>query len=45
MLKQKQQEAKDQLQIYRQAQDIMLLPNLKCYSVVAVKDELFVEEI
>ena len=45
LLKEKQEEAKVQLEKYRKTEEIRLIPNLKCYSVVAIKDRLEVQEI
>ena len=45
ILKQKQQEAKDQIERYRQAEEIKMIPKLKCYTVVVIKDKIETEEI
>ena len=45
LLNQKQQEAKEQIERYRQAEEIKMIPNLKCYTVVVVKDKIEIEEI
>ena len=45
LLKQKQQEAKEQIERYRQAEEIKMIPNLKCYTVVVIKDKIETEEI
>lgn len=45
LLKERQSEARAQLEIYRKTEEIKSLPNVKCYSVVAIKEELIVEEI
>mgnify|MGYP004630163135 CR=1 FL=1 len=45
ILKQKQQEAKEQIERYRQAEEIKMIPNLKCYTVVVIKDKIEIEEI
>ena len=45
ILKQKQKEARTQLEKYKEKEEIKSIPKLKCYSVVAIKDRLIVEEI
>ena len=45
ILKQKQEEAKNQIQVYSKTEEIKLLPNVRKYSVVTVKDKIYVEEI
>ena len=45
LLKEKQQEAKEQIEKYRKTEEIKLLPKIRSYSVVSIKDELYVEEI
>ena len=45
LLLQKQEEAKEQVIRYMQTEEIKQIPKLKCYTVVAVKDKLFVENI
>ncbi len=45
ILKEKQQEAKEQIERYRQAEEIKMIPNLKCYTVVVIKDRIETEEI
>ena len=45
LLKQKQEEAKEQIKRYQKTEEIKQIPKLKCYTVVVVKDKLFVEEI
>lgn len=45
LLNQKQQEAREQIERYRQAEEIKMIPNLKCYTVVVVKDKIEIEEI
>ena len=44
-LKQKQEEAKKQLEKYKKTEEIKMIPKLRTYNIVAVKDELIVEEI
>ena len=45
MLNKKKEEAKAQLEKYKNTDEIKLIPKLKAYSVVAIKDKLIVEEI
>ena len=45
LLKQKQQEAKEQIERYRQAEEINMIPNSKCYTLVVIKDKIETEEI
>ena len=45
ILKEKQPEAKWQLEKYRLTEEIKIIPNIRCYSVVAIKDKLIVEEV
>ena len=45
LLEKKQEEAKNQLEKYRNTEEIRLIPNLRCYSVVAIKDRLEVQEV
>lgn len=45
LLKQKQEEAKNQLEMYKNTEEIRLIKNIKCYSVVAIKDELIAQEV
>ena len=45
LLKQKQEQAKEQLQKYRNTEEIKMLPKLKSYSVVVIKDRIEYEEI
>ena len=45
LLKQRHKEAKEQIERYRQAEEIKMIPNLKCYTVVVVKDKIEIEEI
>ena len=45
LLNEKQKEAKEQLKKYKQTEEIKMIPKLRSYSVVAVKDKLTVEEI
>ena len=45
LLEQKQTEAKEQIERYRQSEEIKMIPKLKCYTVVVVKDKINTEEI
>ena len=45
ILKKRQAEAKEQLEKYKNTEEIKMIPNITCYSVVAIKDELIVEEV
>ena len=45
LLERKQEEAKNQLEKYKNTEEISLIPNIRCYSVVAIKDRLDVKEI
>ena len=45
MLKEKQEEAKKQIIMYSETEEIKAIPKIKKYSVVAVKDKLYVEEV
>ena len=45
LLEKKQEEAKNQLEKYRNTEEIGVIPNLRCYSVVAIKDRLEVQEV
>ena len=45
ILKQKQEEAKKQIIEYKNTEEIKQLKRLRSYSVIAIKDKLFVEEI
>ena len=45
LLKKRQDEARKQLEIYKETEEIKMIPKLRSYSVVAIKDELVVEEI
>ncbi len=45
LLKQKQEQAKEQLQKYKNTEEIKMLPKLKSYSVVVIKDKIEYEEI
>ena len=45
LLKEKQNEARMQLEKYKETEEIKMIPKLRTYSVVAIKDELVVEEV
>ena len=45
LLKKKQDEARKQLEKYKTTEEIKMIPKIRSYSVVAVKDEIYVEEI
>ena len=45
LLKQKQDQAKEQLKMYKNTEEIKMLPKLKSYSVVVIKDKIEYEEI
>ena len=45
LLKRKQEEAACQLKRYKESEEIKLIPKLKSYSVVVIKDEVVIEEI
>ncbi len=44
LLKEKQKEAREQLEKYKKTEEIKIIPKLRSYSVVAIKDELYIEE-
>ena len=44
-LQQKQEEAKKQIQEYSEFEEIKEIPNLRKYTIVAVVDEIYVEEV
>jgi len=45
LLREKQDEAREQIMEYRNVEEIRQIPHLHCYTVVAVKDELYVESV
>ena len=45
LLKDKQKQARIQLETYKKSEEITMLPKLKCYSIVVIKDNIFVESI
>lgn len=45
ILVQKQEEAKEQLLKYKTAEEYKMLEKFRAYSVVVVKDEVYVEEV
>ena len=44
-IEEKQKEAKEQIQEYSKFEEIKTIPNLRKYTVIAVNDEIYVEEI
>ena len=44
LLKKKQKEAKEQIEKYKETEEIKVIPKLRSYSVVAIKDKLIIEE-
>ena len=44
-LKEKQEEARRQIEEYKKFEELKELENIKSYTVVAVNDEIYVEEI
>jgi len=45
LLVEKQEEAKMQLRYYSNSEEMKMVPNFKCYSIVAIKDRIEIEEI
>lgn len=45
LLKDRQKQAKIQLETYKKSEEIIMLPKVKSYSIVVIKDKIFVEEI
>ena len=45
ILQKKQEQAKEQIEVYRKSEEIQMLSKLKCYSIVVIKDRIEVEEI
>ena len=45
LLKQKQEQAKEQLQKYKNTEEIKMLPKLKSYAAIVIKDRIEYEEI
>ena len=45
LLEIKKQEAREQLEKYKQTEEIKMIPKLRSYTVVSIKDKLYVEEI
>ncbi len=45
LLKQRQEEAKNQLERYVKTEELQAIPNLRSYAVVVVKDKIIVEEL
>ena len=44
LLNEKQKEASEQLEKYKKTEEIKMIPKLRSYSVIAIKDELYIEE-
>ena len=45
ILQQKQEQAKEQIEVYRKSEEIQMLPKLKCNSIVVIKDRIELKEI
>ena len=45
LLKDRQKQARIQLETYKKSDEIIMLPKVKSYSIVVIKDKIFVEEI
>ena len=45
LLKEKQEQAKIQLKDYMNSDEVKMIPNLRGYSVVVIKDRIEVEEL
>ena len=45
LLKDKQKQARVQLETYKKSEEIIMLPKVKSYSIVVIKDKIFLEEI
>ncbi len=45
LLEQKQQEAKEQIKQYAQTEEIKAIPKLKKYTIVVIKDKLYITEV
>lgn len=45
LLEQKKNEAMEQLKIYKNTEEIKMLPKLKCYSVIIIKDKVEAKEL
>ncbi len=45
LLEAKQKQAKLQLETYKKSDEITMLPKVKSYSIVVIKDKIFVKEI
>ncbi len=45
ILQEKQEQAKEQIEVYRKSEEIQMLSKLKCYSIVVIKDRIEVEKI
>ena len=45
LLKDRQKQARVQLETYKKSEEIIMLPKVKSYSIVVIKDKIFLEEI
>ena len=45
LLKDRQRQARVQLETYKKSEEIIMLPKVKSYSIVVIKDKIFLEEI
>ena len=45
LLIQNQEQAKEQIEVYKNSEEIKMLPKLKCYSIIVIKDRIELEEI
>jgi len=45
LLKNKQKQARIQLKTYKKSEEITMFPKLKSYSIVVIKDKIFIEEV
>ena len=45
LLKNKQKQAKIQLEAYKKSEEITMFSKFKSYSIVVIKDKIFVEEV
>ena len=45
LLESKQKQARKQLETYKKSEEITMLPKEKSYSIVVIKDQIFIEEI
>ena len=45
LLKEKQKESKEQLEKYKKTEEIKMIPKLRSYSIIVIKDELILKEV